>query len=129
MKKSDRYIKIVKWSKEDGCYVGTCPSLMLGGVHGDDETQVYKELCGIVEEWIQNGESYGDALPKPDTENEFSGRFVLRVGAELHHALFLEALRNNESLNSYCVRALAKNHCVPPRRSARRNGALATVHK
>ena len=30
MKKSDRYLKIVEWSEEDQCYVGTCPGLMLG---------------------------------------------------------------------------------------------------
>ena len=120
MKKSDRYIKIVKWSNEDGCYVGSCPSLMLGGVHGDDEAEVYKELCEVVEEWVRDGESHGDALPKPDAGREFSGRFVLRVGPELHHALFLEALRNNESLNAYCIRTLSENHCLPPRRHTRR---------
>ena len=38
MKAGDQYLKIVEWSEEDGCYVGTCPGLMLGGVHGDDET-------------------------------------------------------------------------------------------
>jgi len=66
MKKSDRYIKTVRWSEQDGCYVGTCPSLMLGGVHGDDEMKVYGELCETVEEWIKNVELYGEALPKPD---------------------------------------------------------------
>jgi len=120
MKKSDRYIKIVKWSKEDGCYVGTCPALMFGGVHGDDEAKVYKELCEAVEEWIREGEAQGEALPKPDAESEFSGKFVLRVGPELHHALYLDALQNNESLNSYCVRELAKNYRLPSRRSIRR---------
>jgi hypothetical protein len=34
MKSSDRYLKLVEWSDEDGCYVGRCPELMLGGVHG-----------------------------------------------------------------------------------------------
>jgi predicted RNase H-like HicB family nuclease len=53
MKPSDRYLKIVEWSEEDGCYVGTCPGLMLGGIHGDDEAAVYAELCEAVEEWIQ----------------------------------------------------------------------------
>jgi len=53
MKPSDRYLKIVEWSEEDQCYVGTSPGLMLGGVHGDDETKVYKELCQVVEEWIR----------------------------------------------------------------------------
>jgi len=128
MKKSDKYIKIVKWSEEDGCYVGTCPALMFGGVHGDDEAKVYKELCDVVEEWIQNYESDGDPLPKPDAEGEFSGKFVLRVGPELHHALYLEALQNNESLNSYCVRELSKNHYLPPRRSVRRKGTAMAKH-
>ncbi len=52
MKPSDRYLKIVEWSDEDRCYVGRCPGLMLGGVHGNDEAKVYRELCQVVEEWI-----------------------------------------------------------------------------
>ena len=43
MKKSDRYLKIVEWSDEDNCYIGRAPGLMLGGVHGDDETKVYSD--------------------------------------------------------------------------------------
>ena len=42
MKTSDHYLKIVEWSEEDQCYVGSCPGLMLGGVHGDNEANVYK---------------------------------------------------------------------------------------
>jgi hypothetical protein len=45
MKKSDQYLKVVEWSEEDQCYVGTCPTLMLGGIHGDNEAKVYKDLC------------------------------------------------------------------------------------
>ncbi len=52
MKFSDRYLKIVEWSEEDECYVGRCPELMLGGVHGMDEVAVYQELCEVVEEWL-----------------------------------------------------------------------------
>jgi hypothetical protein len=36
MKESARYVKIVEWSDEDGCYVGSSPGLLLGGCHGDD---------------------------------------------------------------------------------------------
>ena len=28
MKESDRYIKIVEWSDEDGCFVGSCPGII-----------------------------------------------------------------------------------------------------
>src|SRR5436190_1687192 len=45
-----RFLKLVSWSDEDGCYVGRCPGLFLGGVHGSDEAKVCKELCGVVDE-------------------------------------------------------------------------------
>lgn len=43
MKRADAYLKVVGWSEEDHCYVGRCPELMLGGVHGLDEVEVYQE--------------------------------------------------------------------------------------
>ena len=52
MKDSDRYVKIVEWSEEDHCYVGSAPGLFYGGCHGDDERAVFAELCEIVEEAI-----------------------------------------------------------------------------
>ena len=52
MKPQTEYKKIVEWSEEDGCYVGRCPGLMLGGVHGMDKVAVYQELCEVVEEWL-----------------------------------------------------------------------------
>ncbi len=112
MKKSDRYLKIVEWSEEDRCYVGTCPGLMFGGVHGDDETEVYKQLCQVVDEWIHVIEEDGEPLPESTVGKEYSGKFVLRVGNELHKQLAIEALREGDSLNSYCVRLLREN---PPR--------------
>jgi len=106
MKKSDKYLKIVEWSEEDQCYVGTCPGLMSGGVHGDNETKVYKELCQVVEEWIQICEEDGEPLPPETAGREYSGKFVLRVGKELHKRIAIEALRADKSLNSYCVQVL-----------------------
>ena len=51
MKPSACYAKIVEWSDEDQCYVGSCPGLFYGG-YGDDEQAVFSELCLIVEETI-----------------------------------------------------------------------------
>ncbi len=106
MKASDRYLKIVEWSKEDQCYVGTCPGLMLGGVHGRDEAKVYAELCRVVEEWVRIQKEDGDALPEATALRDYSGKFVVRVGKGLHKELAIEALRAGESLNSYCLRLL-----------------------
>jgi predicted HicB family RNase H-like nuclease len=106
MKPSDQYLKIVEWSEEDQCYLGHCPNIMLGGVHGDDEAKVYKELCQVVEEWIEIYEKDGRSLPVPTTGKKYSGKFNLRVGKELHEQLSVAALIAGESLNSYCLKQL-----------------------
>ena len=103
-----RCTKIVEWSEEDGCFVGTCPTLMYGGVHGQDEAKVYAELCQAVEEVIGILESDGHPLPEPLAGRKFSGKFVLRVQPALHRRLAAKALAAGESLNSYCARTLCK---------------------
>jgi predicted RNase H-like HicB family nuclease len=63
MRDSDHYAKIVKWSEKDQCYVGTAPSLMYGGCHGDDQKLVFAELCEIVDEVIEALRAEGEQLP------------------------------------------------------------------
>ncbi|MCY4417085.1 MAG: hypothetical protein OXE87_12385 [Chloroflexi bacterium] len=63
MKDSARYVKIVEWSEEDQCYVGSAPGLIYGGCHGDDERAVFDELCQIVDEAIALYREDGKPLP------------------------------------------------------------------
>lgn len=70
MKKSDKYIKIVEWSDEDSCFIGTCPELFFGGCHGDDPKVVFDELCDIVEEIVDIHEKDGKPLPEPMTSHD-----------------------------------------------------------
>lgn len=108
MKDSDRYLKIVEWSEEDQCYVGTCPGLFYGGCHGDNEADVYKELCEIVEENIALYKENGKPLPPETAGKEYSGKFLLRPGKELHKTLAIRALQEDESLNNFCLKSLKK---------------------
>jgi len=114
MKKSElkaqaaRYLKIVEWSDEDGCFVGSAPPLIGPCCHGEDEARVYAELCQIVAEWIELLEGGGHKLPEPLAAKKFSGRFVLRVEPALHRRLAAKALAAGESLNSYCAKTLVK---------------------
>ena len=103
-----RYAKFVEWSDEDHCFIGRCPGLFAGGVHGNDEARVYKELCKAVEEWIELLHKDKAPLPEPLAGKKFSGRFVLRVEPALHRRLAAKALAAGESLNSYCARTLCK---------------------
>lgn len=63
MKDSARYAKIVEWSDEDQCYVGSSPGLVFGGCHGEDEKKVFEELCRIVDETIELCRKDGKPLP------------------------------------------------------------------
>jgi predicted RNase H-like HicB family nuclease len=74
MKESARYVKIVEWSEEDDCYVGSSPGLLYGGCHGDDEQQVFEELCQIVEETIELYHQDGRPLPPPTSGRDFANK-------------------------------------------------------
>lgn len=105
--KAARYTKIVEWSEEDGCFVGSAPPLIGPCCHGDDEAKVYAELCQIVEEWIEILETDGTPLPETTADRrKYSGKFVLRLEPALHRRLALKALAEGESLNSYCAKTL-----------------------
>jgi predicted HicB family RNase H-like nuclease len=47
-------------------------------------------------------------LPEPLAGGEFSGKFVLRVEPALHRRPAAKAGAAGESLNSFCVKKLAK---------------------
>lgn len=63
MNESVLYAKIVEWSEEDQCFVGSAPGLLFGGCHGPDEKEVFAELCQIVEETIELYHQDGKSLP------------------------------------------------------------------
>jgi predicted RNase H-like HicB family nuclease len=62
---SARYIKIVEWSDEDQCFIGQCPGVVGPCCHGDNEAEVYAELCDIVDEWLETLKQDGKPLPPP----------------------------------------------------------------
>lgn len=65
MTQGSKYLKLVEWSEEDGCFIGSCPELFFGGCHGDDERRVFDELCQIVDETVELYRQDGKPLPAP----------------------------------------------------------------
>ncbi len=76
MKPSNRYVKIVEWSEEDNCFVGSCPGLFFGGCHGDDEKAVFAELCKIAEETIDLYRQDGKPLPAPTSGKDYANKML-----------------------------------------------------
>lgn len=110
MKKSDAYLKIVEWSEDEQCYIGSAPPLIGPCCHGADEAAVYRELCRIVEEWVSIHEVDGRPMPDPliSPGKQFSGRFLVRIAPELHKSLVIRSMREGKSLNAYVADALAR---------------------
>ncbi len=76
MKESARYVKIVEWSDEDQCFVGSCPGLFYGGCHGHDEKAVFADLCEIVEETIQLYQKDGKPLPPATAGKDYANKML-----------------------------------------------------
>jgi predicted RNase H-like HicB family nuclease len=74
MKESARYAKIVEWSDEDECFVGSSPGLIYGGCHGQDEKAVFNELFQIVEEAIEILHRDGKPLPPPTSGRDYANK-------------------------------------------------------
>lgn len=74
MKESARYAKIVEWSEEDRCYVGSSPGLIYGGCHGSDEEVVFAELCQVVEEAIALYHKDGKPLPPATSGRDYANK-------------------------------------------------------
>jgi len=105
MNERNKYLKLVDWSEEDRCYVGSIPGWIGKCCHGDDELKVYSELSTILDEWIKIYDQEGIGLLE-STNKKYSDKFVLRTGSDLHKAHALKAMNEGDSLNNFVVKKL-----------------------
>jgi predicted HicB family RNase H-like nuclease len=104
-----RYLKIVEWSADDQCYIGSAPPLIGQSCHGATEADVIKKLQVIVEEWVAVLLTDGRPLPKGIENRRFSGKFVVRLTPEAHRKVTLKAMARGESLNEFVSATLAQS--------------------
>ncbi len=76
MNLAKKYLKMVEWSEEDNCFVGSCPGLFYGGCHGEDEQVVFAELCKIVEETIELYKAESKPLPPITSGYDWANKIV-----------------------------------------------------
>jgi predicted RNase H-like HicB family nuclease len=71
MSNGDKYVKLIEWSEQDQCFIGSCPELFYAGCHGNDPRTVFDELCRIVDETVELYQQDGKPLPTPLSNREF----------------------------------------------------------
>lgn len=79
MTESARYVKIVEWSDEDGCFVGGCPWLLYGGCHGEAEVAVFEQLWAAVQEVIALYRQDGRPLPPRTSGRDYASKMPVEA--------------------------------------------------
>jgi predicted HicB family RNase H-like nuclease len=96
---------------EGGGYGACIPRLGRYAVCADGETirEAMENLQAIKEERLTEYLSEGLNIPEPERDDEdYSGRFVLRIPKSLHKELALRAKENSVSLNQLAASLLAR---------------------
>ena len=74
--------------------------------------KIYVEMVRqIVESEVKNDED-GVEIHEPDSLEDYSGQFKLRIPRSLHRALVEHSQREGISMNHYCVYLLSRNDAM-----------------
>jgi len=81
----------------------------LAGCVSDGETveEVFNNIYEAMEGWIETKLEAGFSIPMPINNENYSGKFVLRLPKSLHAKLVAEAEQEGVSLNQYALYKLA----------------------
>ncbi len=98
---SERYQYRVGWTEDGGEYVGQClefPSLSWLAPTYDE---AFAGIRSLVHDVVVDMQSNDEEVPRPFATREYSGKFLVRIPAEVHRQLAMRAAENGVSLNLY----------------------------
>jgi len=75
--------------------------------HGNTYVEAFENIQEAMEGWIETKLENGFQVPGPVDENQYSGKFVLRLPKSLHARLAAEAEKEGVSLNQYALYRLS----------------------
>lgn len=95
-------ITIIEDLDEDKVYFeAAIPDLVGCSAYGKTVEDALKNLDEAKRIWLKVSLKKGLSIPEPASEDEFSGRLLLRIPTKLHMQLALKAKKENLSLNQY----------------------------
>lgn len=75
---------------------------------GDTVAEAVANIQEAMQLWLEVALDHGDTIPEPRPDEDYSGKFVVRVPRSLHRELAEAARREGISLNQYINVALAQ---------------------
>lgn len=105
-------IEIVKDETEGG-YVLSIPELK-GCLTCADSLEKGMELIkDAKKQWLIAALESGYEITEPDSLEDYSGQFKLRLPKSLHKELSIKSKKEGISMNQYCLYLLSKNSSIP----------------
>jgi predicted RNase H-like HicB family nuclease len=108
MPDATHYTYRVTWSAEDGEHVATVAEFPSLSWLAPTPVEALAGLADVVRDVLADLAASGDPVPQPLSERSYSGRFVVRVPAEVHRRLVCEAAEQHVSLNRLVSDRLAR---------------------
>lgn len=98
--------------QEEGGYVVFFPELPGCVTCGDTIEKAIENAQDAKKAWLEAALEGGVSIPEPDSLEDYSGQFKLRLPRSLHRSLAEHSKREGVSMNQYCVYLLAKNDAM-----------------
>lgn len=97
---------------EEGGYVVSFPELPGCITCGDNMENAIANAIDAKKVWLQAALEEGIEIDEPDSLNNYSGQFKIRIPKSLHRSLSEHSKREGISMNQYCLYLLAKNDAI-----------------
>ncbi len=98
--------------KDEGGFVVFFPELPGCMTCGDTIETAIANAADAKKAWLEAAIEDGIEIQEPDTLEEYSGQFKLRIPRSLHRSLAEHSKEEGVSMNQYCVYLLSKNDAV-----------------
>ena len=99
VQKNDKYTYRVTWSEDDNEYVGLCAEFPSLSWLADTQEKALKGIRKVVAEVVFDMRENNEKIPEPIAAKHFSGKFMVRIPAEIHRKLAIQAAESGISLN------------------------------
>lgn len=97
---------------EEGGYVASYPELPGCISCGETMEDAITNALDAKKAWLEAAIEEGVQIYEPNTMEEYSGQFKLRIPKSLHRQLAEHSRREGISMNQYCLYLLAKSDAL-----------------
>ena len=77
---------------------------------GETYEEITKNIKDAMELWLEDALAVGEEIPFPLQDEEYSGKFLLRLPRSLHQKLARNAKKEDVSLNQYALYLLSEKN-------------------